>query len=590
MRGAVSGLCRLPVHLDLQTLRVVFDNVSACVFTKDLRGRYTYANQAVCQLLGRSLDGIMGKSNHTFFTPDCCAHLDEAERAVLRTGAVEENEEVYVFKDHQSSRVFWTVMSPIVGLQGEIIGLCGIASDVTERKHFEMQQDQYRELLDTVLGGVDAYIYMKDQERRYLYVNPKLAQLYEHSCADIIGHTDAELFRHEVAERFQAIDEQVFKTGQRYTGLERFIDQEGQTHFFWVVKFLLRRHGQKDCLIGLSSNVTEFQDAEAALRISEAHFRALFETTNEASFVLDANHFIDCNDAVLQIFGLPDKAAFKRQSIESLSPPLQPSGLSSAMQISEYMDAAVRNGSIHFGWTFCRADNQRCFPCDVMLNAVLLNGVPSLMATMRDATERMDHEAQMSRMAFYDALTQLPNRHLACDRLAKALEHCKRSGRHGALIFLDMDNFKTLNDEYGHAIGDKLLQEVAYRLQQCLRTEDTCARQGGDEFIVLLTDLDESAEEARVQMAFVAEKIRTRLADPYFFSSADKYVAAPDIKHNGSASIGATLISPGESNPEHIMLRADTAMYQAKRAGGNAVFTHLPSGEDMKLYPNQPMP
>lgn len=189
----------------------------------------------------------------------------------------------------------------------------------------------------------------------------------------------------------------------------------------------------------------------------------------------------------------------------------------------------------------------------------------------RECSERVRLEEEVRQLAFYDALTKLPNRRLLDDRLAKAMAAGQRSGRYGALMVLDLDNFKPLNDAHGHHAGDLLLAEVARRLSGCVRAVDTVARFGGDEFVVILSELSSdravSANEARV----VAEKIRLNLAMPYRLTLTQ--VGQPDVEvlHHCSASIGVVLFRNHDNNLADILRWADAAMYQAKDAGRNAI-------------------
>lgn len=190
---------------------------------------------------------------------------------------------------------------------------------------------------------------------------------------------------------------------------------------------------------------------------------------------------------------------------------------------------------------------------------------------MTDISERIKGEAEIRKLAFYDTLTQLPNRRLLDDRLVQAMAASKRSGRYGALLFLDLDNFKPLNDRYGHNLGDLLLNEVARRITRCLREIDTVARFGGDEFVVLLSELDVDKPASISQATQVAEKIRSTLSETYRLtvSSADK----PDfmVEHHCSASIGIVLFFNHEVMQEDILKWADMAMYQAKAGGRNRI-------------------
>lgn len=189
----------------------------------------------------------------------------------------------------------------------------------------------------------------------------------------------------------------------------------------------------------------------------------------------------------------------------------------------------------------------------------------------RDITERKQTEEQVSKLAFYDALTQLPNRRLLNDRLDQSIAACGRSGNYGALIFLDLDNFKPLNDSQGHAVGDLLLVEVATRLKNCVRDADTVSRFGGDEFVVMLHELDQDKSVSASQAGVVAEKIRLALSLPYLLTTNPEASEKNLIEHLCTASIGVTLFNHEDARHEDILTWADTAMYQAKEAGRNQV-------------------
>lgn len=188
-----------------------------------------------------------------------------------------------------------------------------------------------------------------------------------------------------------------------------------------------------------------------------------------------------------------------------------------------------------------------------------------------DITARKYAEAEIRNLAFYDTLTQLPNRRLLSDRLSQVMAASKRGGRHAALMFLDLDNFKPLNDAHGHAVGDLLLIEASARLRSCVREIDTVARFGGDEFVVLLSELNPGFETSRAQAEIVAEKIRSRLAESYRLTVKREGQAETRIEHHCTVSIGVSLFMNHESSQDDILRWADKAMYDAKEAGRNSI-------------------
>ena len=189
----------------------------------------------------------------------------------------------------------------------------------------------------------------------------------------------------------------------------------------------------------------------------------------------------------------------------------------------------------------------------------------------REITERKRLEEQVRQLAFHDTLTHLANRRLLVEHLDQAMSASKRSHRHGALLFLDLDNFKSLNDTHGHGMGDLLLIEVAERLQACVREADTVARFGGDEFVVLLCELDTQQDEASEQAIAVAEKIRICLSDLYVLETTPSGPATSTIEHQCTASIGVAIFQGRDESQNSVIERADAAMYQAKEDGRNRI-------------------
>lgn len=206
----------------------------------------------------------------------------------------------------------------------------------------------------------------------------------------------------------------------------------------------------------------------------------------------------------------------------------------------------------------------KLFPVHLSISAVTdpQGKLKNYVASFIDISSLKAAAEEIQRLAFYDALTGLPNRRLLQDRLQHALAISARSGRPGALLFIDLDNFKLLNDSLGHDMGDLLLQQVAQRLTACVREGDTVARLGGDEFVVMLTELGDERHEASAQTEIVANKILATLTKPY---------SLKEQQYRNSPSIGAVLFRDHEFDIEALLKQADIAMYQAKKAGKNTV-------------------
>lgn len=239
---------------------------------------------------------------------------------------------------------------------------------------------------------------------------------------------------------------------------------------------------------------------------------------------------------------------------------------------------AVLSGKVWHGELISRRKDGDWYHGEMTVTPVRdKNGeITHFVALKRDITARKASEEHLKNLAFYDPLTQLPNRRLLIDRLGQTLAISKRSGRYGALMFLDLDNFKPLNDRYGHDVGDLLLTKAAQRIVNCVREEDTVARFGGDEFVVMLKDLDADKAVSATLAGGVAEKIRATLAEHYQLELLQTEDGNSVIEHRCTSSIGIVLFAGQESCKEEVLKWADMAMYQAKAAGCNTIRFYYP--------------
>ncbi len=200
------------------------------------------------------------------------------------------------------------------------------------------------------------------------------------------------------------------------------------------------------------------------------------------------------------------------------------------------------------------------FPMSLSVSKIARKGQPTFVIVVRDITQRRQSEEEIHRLAFYDPLTELPNRRLLIDRLKQATVTSARTGQYGAVMFLDLDQFKLLNDTQGHAMGDELLKQVATRLKTCVRLGDSVARLGGDEFVVLLERLSDSTLESAAFAQMVAGKILAVLGQPYKLRGH---------VHSSTPSIGVVMFQGDQESTDQLLKQADVAMYQAKASGRN---------------------
>ncbi|MCP5269381.1 MAG: diguanylate cyclase [Zoogloeaceae bacterium] len=299
------------------------------------------------------------------------------------------------------------------------------------------------------------------------------------------------------------------------------------------------------------------------LEASERRYRNLSEWSPAPMGVHDGHRLIYVNPAAIQLFGAQSAQDLLGKTIVELTHP-------DFRQINiERGKAALETGQPNpmIEEKLLRLDGT---PIDVELNSipVLYEGQPAVQFAMNDITERKRMEDQVRQLAFHDPLTGLPNRRLLKDRLHQAMAASVRHQHFGAVMFLDLDNFKPLNDVHGHETGDLLLIEAAGRLKQCVRAMDTVARFGGDEFVVVINELADTRETSTARASLIAEKICTSLSAPYLLVQKNSEDAA-SIEHHCTVSIGVALFFGQESSQDEIIGAADGAMYQAKESGRN---------------------
>jgi diguanylate cyclase (GGDEF)-like protein/PAS domain S-box-containing protein len=329
---------------------------------------------------------------------------------------------------------------------------------------------------------------------------------------------------------------------------------------YYSIMLLNARRMHNNLLLNTALRI-EAAVREAALRESEERYRLIFSHSPLGMLHYDRNGLLlDCNEAFVGIIGST------REQLIGLDMP--------GMLRDERLKAAIRDSltrgqgyyeGVYESLTAVKSTPVRGFFSGVRnIGGEIIAGV----GIVEDFTERKAAEALIRRQAHYDTLTELPNRRLLLERLQLTLERSRHAGNLGALLFIDLDRFKRINDSLGHPVGDALLQETARRLPTCIRHQDTAARLGGDEFVVLLDDLGGEPELAAQEAQQVAERVRTTLSHPYSTFGQRLHV---------TPSIGIALFPGGGESADEVLRAADTAMYRAKTDGRDAIRFFRPS-------------
>jgi diguanylate cyclase (GGDEF)-like protein/PAS domain S-box-containing protein len=453
---------------------------------------------------------------------------------------------------------------------GKPIRLIGTNWDITAQKHSEEQlrvsEERYRTVFQTSVDGI-AISHISDG--RFFDVNRAFLEIvgYEHS--EVVGRASLELgLWADIAAREEMVAD--LRAHSSFRDREtQYRKKSGERIWVQISASTMEIEGI-DCILAVIRDVTATKKAEEGLATaqqarlaSETRYHVVFQTSLDA---INLNRFIDgsyidVNNAFLKIVGYEREEVIGKTSHEL-------NIWADARDRQKLLDILHKGGSCQGLEAQFKKKNGEIFWGQMSASMLEVDGVTCILSITRDISDAKLAESEIRNLAFYDTLTHLPNRRLVSERLRQTLASSGRSNRKGALLFIDLDDFKTLNDTLGHKTGDLLLQEVARRLSGCLREVDTVARLGGDEFVVILEDLSETAEEAAAQAKTVAAKILATVSQPYVLAGRDCL---------NTCSIGVTVFGERKDTSDDILQQADIAMYQAKAVGRNTLRFFAPA-------------
>lgn len=515
-------------------------------------GLYVSINPGFSRITGYAESDVIGKTS-----VELNIWVDPADRLRLveglrKHGSVTGLEAQFRKK---SGELAYGLMSAAVIQLGQVDHILSITRDITERKHLEYQQKQSEDKFRRLAEDMPAFYVTFRPDGTLLFVNDAVAGLVNMQRENLVGMNFLDFLtpddRVMVQSRLTSLTpeqpvethEQVFQTPGHALAYHQwtnraFFDTDGQAQYFQSI-------GQ---------DITERKKAQQELRIAATAFESQVGIA-----ITDANTIIlKVNKAFTEMTGYSAAEAVGQ------TPRMLRSGRHDIGFYSQMWESVTLRGT-WAGEIWNRRKDGEIF-LEWLTVTVVRNEAGQIthyVGTFLDITARKLADDRIKELAFYDPLTRLPNRRLLMDRLAVALATCSRHQRRGALLFVDLDNFKQINDTVGHHRGDRLLELVALRLSKCVRDGDTVARFGGDEFVVMLEDLSDLEIDAATQAEVVGTKIHAALNQVYQIDGAD---------HHSTPSIGITLFGGGKSEAvEEPLKRADLAMYQAKAAGRNTL-------------------
>lgn len=540
----------------------VLDTIGSLVVVLDRRGRIIFFNRACEETTGYSFDEVRNKYVFDVFIPP---EEREAVKGVfkqLKAGQFPNRHENYwLTKDGRKRLIAWS-NTATVGPDGQVQWVVPTGIDITERKQVEEalreSETLYRATFDQAASG----IVHVDLEGKYIQVNQKFC--------DIVGHTRKELTKLKFQDITYPEDlerdlglVQKLRAGKipTFTMEKRYIHKDG--HIIWVnltASLVRTSTGEPKLFIAVIDDITKRKEAEAALRRSEERYRALAEAAHDIIFISNKDGKLEyINSVAADHFGHKPTAVIG-ETLDKVFP----AGFTSHCKQS--LKQVFGTGEPVYNETFAPFTGKNS---EMWLGTWLTpikaedDSVNAVLGIARDITKRKRDEETIRYMAYYDPLTRLPNRVLLNDRLTLAMAQAHRKDELLAVLFLDLDNFKTINDTLGHAVGDELLQGVAQRLQSCLREGDTIARLGGDEFTLLLPQITSSDDAVRV-----SQKVIEAFGAPFVLADRELHI---------TTSIGIALYPTDGDTAEALLKNADTALYRAKEHGRNNYQLYTPA-------------
>lgn len=533
----------------LRRNQALLQNSLEGIHIMDIEGNVVEVNDAFCNMLGYTHAEALLLNVADWDASYSREQLRERFESLIGDHA--QFEVVHRRKDGKLLHV--EITSCGIELDGTAL-IYAVSRDITQRKQAEAALLKSEANLRAMLDNSPYLAWLKDTEGRYIAINKVFAEFLRlEDARQAIGKTDLDLQPKELAEKYRADDVEVMKNRRQKHVEESAFDGNKVS---WVETYktpIIDEHGNVLGTVGFASDITERKNVEEALRVAAVTFE-----THDAILITDAKaNIIRVNQAFTDITG------YTQEEVLGQNPRIMSSGRQDRAFYIEMWQQLLHTNS-WAGEIWDKRKNGQIYPKWLTITAVKNKHqqTTNYVAIFSDISARKQNEEEIRNLAFYDMLTRLPNRRLFMDRFRAALTISMRRNDYGAVLFIDMDRFKALNDTFGHDHGDMLLIEVAARIKSCVREMDTVARLGGDEFVVLIEGISEDQDEASRKVGIIAEKIRETLAHPYCLNSHE---------HHSSPSIGISLYRGNEAPVDVLIQQADMAMYQAKAAGRNAV-------------------
>jgi diguanylate cyclase (GGDEF)-like protein/PAS domain S-box-containing protein len=534
-----------PANDTSQRLAAVVRSSSDAIFAKTLDGTVLEWNPAAVRLFGWSPDEIVGRSIALILPPDRADELARIMERIRHGELVEPLETVRIRKDGRAVDVSLTV-SPIRDSSGRVVGASTISRDITLQKAAERALRDSEERFRLSFENAPIGIALVSTDGRFLRVNRVLCDMVGRSELDLLEMSFQEITHPEDLDADLGFVRQMLAGEIRTYSMEkRYIHADG--HPVWVQLSVSLARNDAGTPLHFISQIADIGSSRRA----EQRFAALVESAPDAMVIVGPDgRLLLVNRQTELLFGYRREELIG-QPVEMLLPDAV-GGRHQEHRAAYFRDPRPRPMGSGMELYARRSDGTQV-PVEISLGPLHTDEGTVVSAAIRDITGRKKADAALAHAALHDALTDLPNRVLLADRLEQALVRSSRSGHPVAVLFLDLDRFKLINDSLGHAAGDQVILTATERLLATVRSGDTVARFGGDEFVVIAEQ-----HEGGLPAAGLAARINAVLRDPFTVEGSEVFL---------SASIGIALGTGGHATADGLLRDADAAMYRAKERG-----------------------
>ena len=548
-----------------ERFRSLVQNASDLITILEADGIVRYDSPAIERMLGYEPQERLGTSAFDYIHPEDVSRVKRTFSETVEEYGVRPPVEFRIRHKDGSWRYIETTRSNLLG-EPAVRGVVSNARDVTERKEAESalreSEARFRAVFDRAAIGMA----LVNAEGQLMESNPALQEMLGYGDEELRGMHFADLTHPEdVAPDAERFGELVAGNIDRFHLEKRFVRKDGSLMWGWLTSSSVPGTGGAWFMVGMVEDVTERKVAERALMESEERYRAVVERSVEAIYLFDpeTKRVLESNAAFEDLLGYSADDLLEMKIYDFVAHDVDDIDMNVKRHLIEEKRFVGER-------KYLRRDG-RLLEVEVSATLIPYDGKESVCCVVRDVTGRNALEEQLARQAFHDSLTDLPNRALFLNRLGHTLARAQRGDGQAAVLFVDLDDFKIVNDSLGHESGDLLLTQVAERLRSCVRPGDTVARLFGDEFAVLL-ESPTAGDQARM----VALRVLEKLQAPFELDGREVFA---------SASIGITDCepvrdadqAPQQGRPEDILRRADLAMYTAKRRGKNGYEVFSPS-------------